>query len=899
MFAVEIVKAGAGSSATGLSAYIARDARLDHGGERFNFAHRAGELEAGGLMLPKDAPEWAGDAARVWREAERAEQTLDRQTGEWRWKKGGQIAKHMTIALPREATAAQRQAMLLDFIARELQPQQHGVAVEWAIHRDDNNPHAHLLISTRALSGDGFGKKARAMNPDFASKGARHFISEAENWDQRWASFQSDYFREHGITAELRERRAVAESHYTRGQMKDEQVKAEREAIAQENAAAELARLRDPAQILEQLTAQRAIFTARDVRRTLNKSGLEGEERAALEAAITGHAEVIALANARGEAIGWTTRQVRDEEQAIIGAAARIGATSGRELGRAGRARLDAVPLLPEQRAAAARISDGRQLGIVIGRAGTGKSFTPGTARQAFEAEGYRVIGLAPTNAVVADLRQDGYSHAATLHRELGQLQRGKTSWDAKTVVMVDEAAMLDNAIMARLLQAAERSGAKLVLAGDDRQFQSVSRGGMFSELVARHGAAELATVHRQKQAYQARASEEFARGEVLAALTAYAERGQIVWCDSLAEARAQAVAAQAAVEGPGFLYASTNKEVEALNRAEQERRRAQLEAKGELIQAQAFTTVRGAVSIAAGERVQFYETDRKLGIATSEFGTVTAVAPDRLEIVKDDGATVSFDPAAYDQWGLGYSGTGYKGQGKTQPRTAAVYDNPYAWDSRAAYVIGTRHREDYQLFVPKDLAPDLATLVGQIEKKREDRGASLRFAAVTREVARLDLEARAEPQPSPADQAFAERVAVGKAAARDRTAAYKQQQQLAGAARSLVNEWDRLMADYRKALPGLEQDPSLGGAKDRLAQFGERLQAQPGVLAVLRERGAAFGVSEGSDLAKVVADAQPARALAGLLQGAETEIRAQLRARAAQPRMSSLAQGLDRGMSR
>ena len=885
---MEIVKAGAGSSAIGLSAYIARDARRDHSGEGFNFAHRAGELEAGGLILPQDAPEWAGDAARVWREAERAEQTLDRQTGELRWKKGGQIAKHMTIALPREATAAQRQAMLVEFITRELQPQQHGVVVEWAIHRDDNNPHAHVLISTRSLSGDGFGKKARAMNPDFASKGDRHFLAETQNWDNRWAAFQSTYFRAHGIAAELRERQTVAESHYTRGQMKDAGVIAERAAIAQENAAAELARRRDPAQILAQLTAQRAIFTGRDVRQALNKSGLEGAEREALAAAVTGHAEVIALVNGQGDEIGWTTRQVREEEQAIIGAAARIGAASAPALRGTGRARLDAAPLLPEQRVAADRVTDGRQLAIVIGRAGTGKSFTLSAARQAFEAEGYRVIGLAPTNAVVADLRKDGYSHAATLHRELGQLERGKTRWDAKTVVMVDEAAMIDNAIMVRLLQAAERSGARLILAGDDRQFQSVSRGGMFTELVARHGAAELSKVHRQRQDYQARASEDFARGEILAALQAYDARGQIVWCDSLEAARAQAVAAQAAAAGPGFLYASTNKEVEALNRAEQERRRGQLAAKGEVLQAHVFQTVRGAVSIAAGERVQFYETARQLGIATSEFGTVTAVTPNRLEIVKDDGETVSFDPASYDKWGLGYSGTGYKGQGKTQPRTAAVYDNAYAWDSRAAYVIGTRHREDYQLFVPKDLAPDLATLAGQIEKQREDRGASLRFEAAAR-------------QPGAAEREFAERVAAGKAAARERLAAYKQEK-LAGAARSLVSEWDRLTADYHKALPALETDPSLGGAKERLAQFGERLQAQPEVWAVLRARGAECGISAGSDLAKVVADAQPARALAGLMDGVETKMREQARVQAereARQYAAALAPGLGKGRSR
>jgi Ti-type conjugative transfer relaxase TraA len=725
---VEIVKAGAGSSATGLSAYIARDARIDQNGQRFNFSHRADELEAHGVILPKDAPEWAADSARLWREAERAEQTIDRATGELRWKKGGQIAKHMTIALPREGSNAQREAMLMEFVAKEIQPQKHGVAVEWVIHRDEGNPHAHLLISTRTLAGGGFGKKARAMNPDFASKGDRHFIGEAENWDTRWAEFQKGYFARLGIAADIRERRALPEEHYTRGQLRDAQVIADREEIARANAAAELARPRDPAAILEQLTEHKAIFTARDVRQAVIKSGLEGAQREALAAAITSHPDVLGLVNARGDEIGWTTRQVREEEAAIIGAAERIGQSSGRPLGSYGRSTLAIANLSDEQRAAAARVTDGRQIGIVIGRAGTGKSHMLNYARYALETEGYRVIGLAPTNAVVADLRKDGYGHAATLHRELGQLERDPSRWDRKTVVIVDEAAMMDNGVMLRLLQGVERSGAKLILAGDDRQFASVSRGGMFSELVERHGASELKIVYRQLQAYQAKASEDFARGNIYAALEAYDRRGQIVWCDSLADARSQAVVAQASSNGPGFLYASTNKEVEALNRAEQQRRRAGLAVEGARIQAHEFKTVRGEVSIAAGERVQFYETDRKLGVATSEFGTVKAVTPARMEIVKDDGATVTFDPVKYDQWGLGYSGTGYKGQGKTQPRTTAVYDNPYAWDARAAYVIGTRHRDDYQLFVPRELAPNLAALAGQIVAKRADRGSSLRF---------------------------------------------------------------------------------------------------------------------------------------------------------------------------
>jgi len=754
----EIVKAGGGSSATGLSAYIARDIRQDQSGERFNFAHRADELEARGLILPAGAPEWAADAARVWREAERAEQTIDRATGELRWKKGGQVAKHFTIALPREASAAQREELLVAFITQEIQPQKHGVAVEWAIHREENNPHAHLLISTRTLGGDGFGKKARAMNPDFASKGDRHFVGEADNWDIRWAAFQKDFCARIGLEVDVRERLAVPEEHYTRGQLKDEEVIGNRAEIARANEAAELVRLRDPDEILARLTANKAIFTERDLRQVLNKSGLDGEARATLEAAIIRHPDIIELVVDRGDRVGWTTRLVREEEQAIIGAAERIGAAPGARLGATGRAVLAGADISAEQRIAADYVTDGRQIGIVIGRAGTGKSHTLNAARHAFEAEGYWVIGLAPTNAVVADLRKDGYGHAATLHRELGQVERDPSRWNAKTVVMVDEAAMMDNGIMAKLLKETERSGARLILAGDDRQFASVARGGMFTELVDLHGAAELKTVHRQRQAYQAKASEDFARGDILAALQAYDERGQIVWCDSLEDARMSAVAAQASISGPSFLYASTNKEVEALNRAEQMRRREALATQGETptveipgagtdgvrgpIQAHEFKTVRGEVSIAAGERVQFYETDRKLGVATSEFGTVKTVSPHRLEITKDDGVTVSFDPGAYDKWGLGYSGTGYKGQGKTQVKTAAVYDNPYAWDMRAAYVIGTRHQEDYQLFVPRELAPDLAVLTGQIMRQREDKGSSLRFETARSYNIRHDLAA-------------------------------------------------------------------------------------------------------------------------------------------------------------
>ena len=839
----DIVRTEAGSSVAGLAAYIARARRQDHSGAVFNFAHRAAELAGSGLILPPGAADWATDPARLWREAERAEQTIDRRSGALRWKKGGQIARHMTIALPREVTPAQRREMLLAFIAEALQPERHGVAIEWAIHTDDNNPHAHLLISTRALNAEGFGKKARAMNPGFASRGKMHFVSEGDDWDKRWAVFQDEYFARAGIKAVVRERQAVAEPHYARGQMRTEAVRIERDAIAEANAVAAQVRRRDPDAILADLTARKAIFTSRDLRRALAASGLEGEKRAALEAALLRHRETLTLVNEQGETIGWTTRTVRAEEAAIIETAAGIAGVPGRSLVPAGGALLAAAKLSDEQRRAAAWVTGTRQLAIVIGRAGTGKSHTLKAVRRAFEAEGRRIVGLAPTNSVVGDLRRDGYRHAATLHRELGELARGKSQWDRNTVVMVDEAAMIDNEMLARLLTAVKRSGARLILTGDDRQFASVARGGMFSDLVERHGAVELTEVRRQLQAYQVRASIDFARGDILAALAAYDQRGQIVWCDTLEEARTKAVAAQAAIPGAGFLYASTNREVEALNRLEQQRRREERQAAGETIAAQDFRTVRGAVSIAAGERVQFHETDRNLGVATSEFGTVRAVTAALMEVVKDDGSVIRFDPRTYDQWGLGYSGTGYKGQGKTQPRTTAVYDSSYAWDARAAYVIGTRHRDDYRLFVPRDLAPNLEALAEQILRQREDRGSSLRFAIADKLQARQEQQAeaarerlRAALEKSRKIRAEAARQQEQRRQKEQATAVEKALASHRAAFRQNVEGWKNLTSVWRGSA---EDEAALAGFVTRALQAARAIAGDPALLAALRKENA------------------------------------------------------------
>lgn len=105
--------------------------------------------------------------------------------------------------------------------------------------------------------------------------------------------------------------------------------------------------------------------------------------------------------------------------------------------------------LRPDQAAAFEHAIGAGHLKLIEGRAGTGKSYTLAAIRDAYERDGKRVVGLAPTNAVAQDLAADGFREARTVHAALFALKNGRDAWDRRTVVMVDEAAMLDTRVTA------------------------------------------------------------------------------------------------------------------------------------------------------------------------------------------------------------------------------------------------------------------------------------------------------------------------------------------------------------------------------------------------------------------------------------------------------------------
>ena len=181
-----------------------------------------------------------------------------------------------------------------------------------------------------------------------------------------------------------------------------------------------------------------------------------------------------------------------------------------------------------EQRAAFAHVTGDRDLALVVGYAGTGKSTMLGAAREAWEAQGYTVRGAALSGIAAESLEGGSGIQSRTLASLEHAWGQGRDMLTSRDVLVIDEAGMVGSRQMERVLSHAAEVGAKVVLVGDPEQLQAIEAGAAFRALSERHGAAEITQVRRQHQAWQREATKELATERTAAALERYE---QPAWC--------------------------------------------------------------------------------------------------------------------------------------------------------------------------------------------------------------------------------------------------------------------------------------------------------------------------------------------------------------------------------
>jgi Ti-type conjugative transfer relaxase TraA len=726
-----------GGSAVRSAAYNERTAiTAERTGELFYFSHRDTPAHHE-VLLPASADARFADSGVLWNAAEAAEKRKD-----------AQVAREIVLALPSDAgiTIEDRVALARSFAEQHFVAK--GLAVQLDVHAphegdsdsERSNWHAHLLITTRRIEGTQFAaKKARDLDPEVRHAGGRAVVADGEVWGELWRDHQNRYFVEHGLGIRVDPTATHAQEHIGPVRMRraGSEIVERAETIRQANTAA----ARDPEQVLATLTRHNATFSERDLDRHLGKHIADDADRAATKAAVLGHTETLPLYDrTNGEtAERYTTRTVRTQEATALADAARVAEAGG----------YYPVPAVAIEDAAASRTlrPDQRQafdhavgdggLKVIEGRAGTGKSYVLQAVRAAHERNGLRVIGLAPTNAVAQDLKAEGFAEAATAHSALFRLKNGRTSWDRRTVVVVDEAAMLDSRITGEVLAEARRARAKVILAGDDRQLASIERGGLFSELRQRHGSAEITEITRQRTDWQRQAARDLAEGRFAEAVAAFDRAGAITWTQDQADARAALVAAwshdtAAAPDATRFVFAYTNRDVDALNAELRQVRRDRGELLGPDVQ---FETKHGPAEFAPGDRVQFTDTLKAARIYNGNVGTITGIDARTGEIqarldstAAGQGREVTWSAAEFSGFRHGYAGTIYKGQGRTLDHTYLYHS--HHWRSAASYVALTRQRDSAQVFVARETARDAPHLARQMARE-EIKAASVAWSTL------------------------------------------------------------------------------------------------------------------------------------------------------------------------
>jgi ATP-dependent exoDNAse (exonuclease V) alpha subunit len=109
----------------------------------------------------------------------------------------------------------------------------------------------------------------------------------------------------------------------------------------------------------------------------------------------------------------------------------------------------------------------GQGVALVVGRAGTGKTFGLGITRHAWQLDGYRLLASAPTGIATVCLQGEGFEEVATCDRLLAELDRGREQLDARTVLVIDEAGMVGSRKLTRLRADGEASSV-MAIGGDE-----------------------------------------------------------------------------------------------------------------------------------------------------------------------------------------------------------------------------------------------------------------------------------------------------------------------------------------------------------------------------------------------------------------------------------------------
>lgn len=149
----KIVKRSEGMSSCRKAAYHVRCKITDNRtGNTYDFSHRS-DLFYHQILAPASAPAHIIESSTaLWNEVEKVERQKD-----------GQTARYFDVAIPCELSNEDKIKLVVEYCQKNFVDK--GMIADIAFHDlDSNNPHAHVMLTLKPITADGFGKKDRSWN---------------------------------------------------------------------------------------------------------------------------------------------------------------------------------------------------------------------------------------------------------------------------------------------------------------------------------------------------------------------------------------------------------------------------------------------------------------------------------------------------------------------------------------------------------------------------------------------------------------------------------------------------------------------------------------------------------------------------------------------------------------
>ncbi|WVX61937.1 MobQ family relaxase [Enterobacter ludwigii] len=178
----KIVKRSEGRSSVAKAAYHARTRITDERtGDTYDYSRRT-DLYGHFILAPANAPEHiVKDSTALWNEVERVER-----------QNNGQTSRYFDVAIPAELNNDDKKRLVLEYCQKNFVDK--GMIADIAFHDlDSDNPHAHVMLTLKTISPDGFGKKERSWNDRKMSV----------LWRESWASMANSFLAAAGLSERI------------------------------------------------------------------------------------------------------------------------------------------------------------------------------------------------------------------------------------------------------------------------------------------------------------------------------------------------------------------------------------------------------------------------------------------------------------------------------------------------------------------------------------------------------------------------------------------------------------------------------------------------------------------------------------------------------------------------